>query len=252
MLWVKVFHIVFMVTWFAGLFYLPRLFVYHAMAADAVGIERFKVMERKLYYGIMTPGAVLTIVLGLWLWLGFGIGGAWMHAKAALVLVLIAYHLYCGKLLADFKRDRNRHGHVFYRWFNEAPVLLLIAIVVLVVIKPNLANAQTAAARIIVQSSPLAGFRHYEAPNLWNEIKPGDPLRLVREPGNPHDRNAIRVEWRGFKLGYVPRSQNASVARQMDHGTGIEARVSKVQATRAPNQRIEFEVYVPFEVKAAG
>jgi protoporphyrinogen IX oxidase len=136
MLWVKAFHIVFMVTWFAALFYLPRLFVYHAMADDPVGIERFKVMERKLYYGIMTPGAVITIALGLWLWLGYGIGGGWMHAKLALVLVLIAYHLYCGRLLADFKHDRNRHGHVFYRWFNEFPVLILIAVVILVVVKP--------------------------------------------------------------------------------------------------------------------
>jgi putative membrane protein len=127
-----------MVTWFAGLFYLPRLFVYHALAEDAVGIERFKVMERKLYYGIMAPGAVITIVLGLILWLGYGIGGAWMHAKAVLVAVLIAYHLYCGKLLNDFKHDRNRHGHVFYRWFNEFPVLILIAAVLLVVLKPSL------------------------------------------------------------------------------------------------------------------
>ena len=136
MLWVKAFHIVFMVTWFAGLFYLPRLFVYHAMTQDAAGSERFKVMERKLYYGIMTPGAVVTIALGLWLWLGYGIGGGWMHAKAALVLVLIGYHLWCGKLLAAFKHDRNRHSHVFYRWFNEFPVVLLIAIVLLVVLKP--------------------------------------------------------------------------------------------------------------------
>jgi protoporphyrinogen IX oxidase len=136
MLWIKTFHIVFMVTWFAGLFYLPRLFVYHAMAADQAGIERFKVMERKLFYGIMTPGGIITIALGLWLWLGYGIGGGWMHAKLALVLVLIGYHIYCARLMLDFKHDRNRHGHVFYRWFNEFPVLLLIAIVALVVVKP--------------------------------------------------------------------------------------------------------------------
>jgi protoporphyrinogen IX oxidase len=136
MLWVKAFHIVFMVTWFAGLFYLPRLFVYHAMAQDPAGSERFKVMERKLYYGIMTPGAVLTIALGLWLWLGYGIGGGWMHAKAGLVAVLIGYHLWCGRVVAAFRQDRNRHGHVFYRWFNEFPVLILIAIVLLVVLKP--------------------------------------------------------------------------------------------------------------------
>lgn len=135
-LWIKSLHIIFMVTWFAGLFYLPRLFVYHAMSDDAPGIERFKVMERKLYYGIMTPGAVLTIAFGLWLWLGYGISGGWLHIKLALVVVLIAYHLYCGKLLADFKHDRNRHGHVYYRWFNEIPVVILFAVVMLVVIKP--------------------------------------------------------------------------------------------------------------------
>lgn len=125
-----------MVTWFAGLFYLPRLFVYHAMSDDLPGLERFKVMERKLYYGIMTPGAVLTILFGLWLWLGYGISGGWLHAKLVLVIMLIAYHLYCGKLLADFKYDRNRHGHVYYRWFNEIPVVILIAVVILVVVKP--------------------------------------------------------------------------------------------------------------------
>jgi protoporphyrinogen IX oxidase len=136
MLWIKSLHIIFMVTWFAGLFYLPRLFVYHAMSDDVPGVERFKVMERKLYYGIMTPGAVLTILFGLWLWLGYGISGGWLHAKLALVIVLIAYHLYCGKLLADFKYDRNRRGHVYYRWFNEFPVAILIAVVILVVVKP--------------------------------------------------------------------------------------------------------------------
>ena len=136
MLWIKAFHIIFMVTWFAGLFYLPRLFVYHALAEDQTSIERFKIMERKLFFGIMTPGALLTIVFGLWLWLGYGISGGWLHAKLALVTVLIAYHAYCGKLLADFKHDRNRHGHVFYRWLNELPVLILAAVVILVVVKP--------------------------------------------------------------------------------------------------------------------
>ena len=136
MLWIKSLHIIFMVTWFAGLFYLPRLFVYHTMSDDVPGVERFKVMERKLYYGIMTPGAVLTVLFGLWLWLGYGISGGWLHAKLALVIVLIAYHLYCGKLLADFKYDRNRRSHVYYRWFNEFPVVILIAVVILVVVKP--------------------------------------------------------------------------------------------------------------------
>lgn len=136
MLWVKSLHIIFMVTWFAGLFYLPRLFVYHAMCNDQPGNERFKVMERKLYYGIMTPGALLTIVFGTWLWLGYGFAGGWLHAKLALVVLLVAYHVYCGKLLLDFKHDRNRHGHVYYRWFNELPVLVLFAVVILVVVKP--------------------------------------------------------------------------------------------------------------------
>ena len=136
MLWIKALHISFMVTWFGGLFYLPRLFVYHAMSSDAISIERFKIMERKLYFGIMTPGAVLTIVFGLWLWLGYGISGGWMHAKLFLVLILVIYHVYCGKLLNDFKYDRNRFGHVFYRWFNEFPVLILFAVIILVVVKP--------------------------------------------------------------------------------------------------------------------
>lgn len=136
MLWIKSLHIIFMVTWFAGLFYLPRLFVYHAMSDDLPSIERFKIMERKLYYGIMTPGAVLTIMFGMWLWLGYGITGSWLHAKLFLVAVLVAYHYYCGRLLADFKLDRNRHGHVYYRWFNEIPVVILIAVVILVVVKP--------------------------------------------------------------------------------------------------------------------
>jgi putative membrane protein len=128
-----------MVTWFAGLFYLPRLFVYHALASadDRIGIERFKTMERKLYVGIMTPAAVLTIVFGLLLWLGYGITGGWLHAKLALVAVLVAFHIYLGKLLRDFRDDRNRHGHVFYRWLNEIPALpILVAVVYLVVAKP--------------------------------------------------------------------------------------------------------------------
>ena len=136
MLWVKAFHIIFVVTWFAGLFYLPRLFVYHAMAEDAVGRQRFEVMERKLYYGIMAPGAVLTIVFGLWLWLGYDRTGAWLHAKLALVAALIGYHLWCGKLINDFKQGRNTRGHVWYRWFNEVPVVILALAVILAVVKP--------------------------------------------------------------------------------------------------------------------
>ena len=135
---VKTLHVVFMVTWFAGLFYLPRLFVYHALAAgDRAGIERFKTMERKLYFGIMTPGAVLTVAFGAWLWLGYGVHGGWLHAKLALVLVLVALHVHLGALLRSFAQDRNRHGHVYYRWLNEIPALpLLVAIVWLAVAKP--------------------------------------------------------------------------------------------------------------------
>ena len=137
MLWIKSFHIIFMVAWFAGLFYLPRLFVYHTMAEDKISIERFKIMERKLYVGIMTPCMILTIGLGTWLWLGYGFRGGWLHAKLALVLVLIAHHFYLGKLVKDFKHDMNKHGHVFYRWLNEIPALpALIGIVILVVVKP--------------------------------------------------------------------------------------------------------------------
>ncbi|MGH8671578.1 MAG: CopD family protein [Burkholderiales bacterium] len=137
MLWIKSFHIVFMVTWFAGLFYLPRLFVYHTMSEDATSLERFNTMERKLFYGIMTPGALLTVASGVWLWLGYGFNGGWLHAKLALVGILVAYHVYCGKLLLDFKHGRNKHGHVFYRWLNELPVAILIAVIILVELKPG-------------------------------------------------------------------------------------------------------------------
>jgi putative membrane protein len=139
MLWVKAFHIIFMVTWFSGLFYLPRLFVYHAMARDAISNERFKVMERKLYFGIATPGAILTILFGLWL-ISYNPHGymtsIWLHIKLGLVGLLVIYHLWLGKLLFDFRKDRHRHGHAFYRVINEIPVLFLVAIVILVVVKP--------------------------------------------------------------------------------------------------------------------
>ena len=137
MLWVKSLHIIFMVTWFAGLFYLPRLFVYHAMAEDEVSRARFQVMERKLFWGIMTPGGVLTILFGLWLWLGWGFGGWWLHAKLALVAALVGYHLWCGKLMLDFRAGRNRRTHTWFRWFNELPTLVLVAAVFLVVLKPS-------------------------------------------------------------------------------------------------------------------
>jgi len=136
MLWVKAFHIVFMVTWFAGLFYLPRLFVYHAMTEDTISHNRFIIMERKLFI-IMTIGAVLTAGFGVWLIsINFTILPYWMHAKLTLLAILIAYHIYCYKIMQRFRSNENARGHVFYRWFNEAPVLLLIAIVLLAVAKP--------------------------------------------------------------------------------------------------------------------
>ncbi len=136
MLWIKSFHIIFVISWFAGLFYLPRLFVYHAQADDTVSRERFKVMERKLYRGIMTPTMVLTLVTGVWMWLGYGFTGGWLHAKLTCVLLLIIYHFWMGRLLRDFAQDRNTHTHVYYRWVNELPLVLLLAIVVLAVVKP--------------------------------------------------------------------------------------------------------------------
>lgn len=135
MLWIKSFHIIFVISWFAGLFYLPRLYVNHAMVDDPATVERLKLMERKLYR-FMTPLGALALAFGFWLWFGYGYGGGWLHAKMTLVALLVIYHLYCGKLLRDFAADRNRHGHVFYRWFNEIPVLLLIATILLVEIKP--------------------------------------------------------------------------------------------------------------------
>lgn len=139
MLWIKAFHLIFVVTWFAALFYLPRLFVYHAMSDDSLSVARFKVMERKLYWGIMTPSAVLATALGTWLvWLNpaWYFSQGWLHAKLGLVLALWIYHGYCWRFLRSFAQDRNRHSHVFYRWFNEAPVLLLIGIIILVIVKP--------------------------------------------------------------------------------------------------------------------
>ncbi len=139
MLWIKAFHIIFMVTWFAGLFYLPRLFVYHSMCDDEAGNARFKIMERKLFFGIMTPGALLTIIFGLWMllsaWDAYMVG-YWMHIKLGLIWLLIFYHLWCGMIVNSFKFDRNTKSHVWFRWFNEAPVLVLIAIVILAVVKP--------------------------------------------------------------------------------------------------------------------
>jgi putative membrane protein len=136
-LWIKALHIIFVISWFGGLFYLPRLFVNHAMISDSATSERLKLMERKLYR-FMTPLGVLALVFGIWLWweLGYGYATTWLNIKLALVAVLAAYHLYCGHLVKVFAADANQYGHVFYRWFNEVPVLVLFAIVFLVVLKP--------------------------------------------------------------------------------------------------------------------
>ena len=139
MLWVKAFHIIFVVSWFAGLFYLPRIFVNHAMATEPAEIARLKLMEFKLYR-FVTPIAWLALGFGLWLWLwlwlGYGITGGWLYAKLGLVLGLIAYHYYCGRLVKQFAADQNTRSHIFYRWLNEIPVLVLVAVVILVTVKP--------------------------------------------------------------------------------------------------------------------
>ncbi|ADZ92406.1 protoporphyrinogen oxidase HemJ [Marinomonas mediterranea] len=139
MLWIKAFHIVAIVCWFAALFYLPRLFVYHASATDRESIERFKIMERKLYRGIMTPSAIASVVLGVWLMsyaTEYYMSSGWFHAKLTLVLLLLGYHHACGRLLKKFAQDKNTRSHVFFRWFNEFPVLVLVGICILVVVKP--------------------------------------------------------------------------------------------------------------------
>lgn len=137
MLWLKAFHIIFVVTWFSALFYLPRLFVYHAAASDAPSIERFKIMERRLFT-MMTAGGVLAVLFG-----GATLGQVpgllqtgWMHAKLTLVAGLIGYHVWCYRLLLDFRHDRNRRSERWHRGFNEVPTIFLIGIVLLVVVKP--------------------------------------------------------------------------------------------------------------------
>ncbi|RUR16411.1 protoporphyrinogen oxidase HemJ [Legionella sp. km535] len=139
MLFIKAFHIIALVAWFAGLFYLPRLFVYHSTTQDSISLDRFKIMERRLYYGITWPAAILTTVLGLWLIyfnMGYYLKAGWMHGKLFLVLLLWIYHLTCGHYLKLFARDKNTKSSRFYRIFNELPTLLLIFIVILVVVKP--------------------------------------------------------------------------------------------------------------------
>jgi putative membrane protein len=135
--WIKAWHVIFMVTWFAGLFYLPRLFVYHASTADSAGIERFRTMEARLLI-LMTIGAVLTAVFGIWLIAKSPalLETGWLRAKLALVVILAGYHAWLGKLVQDFAAGRNRHSARWYRWFNEVPSLLLIGIVLLAVARP--------------------------------------------------------------------------------------------------------------------
>lgn len=132
----KSLHLIFMVAWFAGLFYLPRLFVYHVMTKDKAGKERFVIMERKLLFGITTPAGVLTIIFGIWLWLQYDHVALWLSAKMVLVIFLVMFHIYCGKFYLHFKHNKNELSHTFFRWFNEIPVLILILTVFLVVVKP--------------------------------------------------------------------------------------------------------------------
>jgi protoporphyrinogen IX oxidase len=135
MLWIKSFHIIFVTSWFAGLFYLPRIFVNLAMATEKAELDRLLLMAHKLYR-FVTPIAWLALGFGIWLWLGYGFSGMWLNIKLGLIVILVAYHYYCGHLLAQFKQGRNPHSHVWYRWFNEIPVLILMAVVILVTVKP--------------------------------------------------------------------------------------------------------------------
>ena len=139
MLWVLAFHLIFVVCWFAGLFYLPRLYVYHVESNDQISIDRFKLMERKLYRGIMMPSGVLATIFGLWYlhvyWLAY-LHADWMYAKIILAALLWVYHFFCWKYLVDFRKDRNKHSATFYRFFNEIPTVLLIVIIILVIVKP--------------------------------------------------------------------------------------------------------------------
>jgi putative membrane protein len=137
--WIEALHIISVVCWFAALFYLPRLFVYHAMAEDRISIERFKIMERKLSRGIATPAMLAALTFGIWLASlapDYYLHQGWFLAKVTLVTLLVVYHHVCLYLLRQFRNDRNTRSHVFYRWFNEIPVLFLIAIVILVVVRP--------------------------------------------------------------------------------------------------------------------
>lgn len=138
-IYIKTLHLIFMVTWFGGLFYLPRLYVYHAMSSDAVSLARFKVMESKLYYGITYPGGVFTTLFGSWiLYLEpETLTKSWMQLKLVFLFALWCYHLLCGHYLKEFKHDNNNKTHVFYRWFNEFPVIVLVAVMLLAKVKPS-------------------------------------------------------------------------------------------------------------------
>ena len=139
-LWLKAFHIFSVICWFAAIFYLPRLFVYHAMSEDSISCERFKIMERKLYRGIMTPAAIATIALGAWMlidqWV-FYKTQPWMHVKLVMVFFLLGYHHACGRFVKKFAQDINTKSDRFFRIFNEVPVFFLLAIIILVVVRPQ-------------------------------------------------------------------------------------------------------------------
>jgi len=135
MLWVKIFHLFFVISWFAGLFYLPRILVNLAMENEPAAHARLLMMARKLYR-FMTLIAIPALGFGLWLWLGYGLNGGWLHVKLVLVMLLIGYHHACGRLLRRFDQGRNTRSHIWFRWFNEIPVLILLATVILVVLKP--------------------------------------------------------------------------------------------------------------------
>jgi putative membrane protein len=140
MLWVRAFHVVFMVSWFAGLLYLPRLFVYHSISEDETSRKRFELMEKRLYYGIMYPAMVLTLATGVWMlieyaWVVYQRQG-WLHVKISLVLLLILYHFLCGRWIKDFRAGKNPHSHKFYRIINELPFVILAIICILVIVKP--------------------------------------------------------------------------------------------------------------------
>ena len=140
MSWLLALHLISVISWFAGLFYLPRLFVYHAMSNDTISLERFKIMERKLFWGIMTPAAVLTLITGYWLLFGYAWTiyetTLWLKLKIVLVFGLLVYQIFCWYFMQLFKADRNVHSHIFYRWFNEVPTILLIGIMILIFVKP--------------------------------------------------------------------------------------------------------------------